>query len=247
MDRGERKFVREIELRVGRAINTYGLAGAGDRLLVALSGGKDSLALLEILAGRRKRLPITYEVIAAHVSISSVPYEIDREAVEAFCRELGVPFHCRRIEIDLKPDDQTSICFLCSWHRRKALFDMMKELSCTRLVFGHNLDDIVETLLLNMVFQGSIGAMPPKLALFGGEFEVVRPLALVTEAELVRYARIRNFPVQTRECPFSRDSRRDAIREMISGLEKINPDVRSSIFRAMTNIKHEYLPGYVKK
>jgi len=167
MDRKEKKFVREIELRVGRAINTYGLAGAGDRLLVALSGGKDSLALLEILAGRRKRLPITYEVIAAHVSMSSVPYEIDHEAVEDFCRELGVPLHCRRVEIDLKPDDQTSICFLCSWHRRKALFDMMKELSCTRLVFGHNLDDIVETLLMNMVFQGSIGAMPPKLALFG--------------------------------------------------------------------------------
>ncbi len=235
-------FIKKIRTKAGRAINRYGLIQDGDRLNVAVSGGKDSLSLLEILALRRRDIPIDYQIFATHISIAQVPYEIDREYVASFCGALGVPFHLIEVNIDFDPASGMSPCFQCSWHRRKALFARTTELGCNRLATGHHRDDIVETLLMNMIFQGSISTMPPKMPLFGGEIEIIRPLALLSDREIAEYSKLRGFPEQKKTCPYGNDSKRTAVRSLMREIEAMSPDAFNSIYNSMTNIRSDYLP-----
>lgn len=239
-------YIRKISRKVGRAINEYGLIAAGDRCLVALSGGKDSQVLLETIALRRKNLPISYEVLAVHVDVHTVPYEVDREYLNSLCTRLGAEFFFRGVDIDIAGKDAGDICFLCSWHRRKVLFDMMKELRCNKLVFGHHLDDILETLFMNMAYQGSISTMPPKLSMFSGEFDIVRPLCLLTKEEINEYALLRGFNDQKNECPYAVKTGRSEAGKLIAEFTARNKDVKQTIFNSMSNIKPEYLPRKIK-
>ncbi len=242
MKTAEDLFIKKVRAKAGRAINRYGLIRDGDRINIALSGGKDSLSLVEVLALRRRAIPIDYALFATYVSIPQVPYEIDRGYVESFCGDLGVPFYCIEVDIEFDSGSGLSPCFQCSWHRRKALFAKTTELACNRLVTGHHRDDIVETLLMNMIFQGSISTMPPKMPLFGGEIEIIRPLALLSDREMAEYSRLRGFPEQKKACPYGNDSKRTAVRSLMREIEAMSPDAFSSIYNSMTNIRSDYLP-----
>ena len=238
----DRRFADIVSRKVGRAINTYGLAGGGDRIAVGFSGGKDSLVLLETLASRRKRLPVHYDVIAVHVKINRVEYSLDISRAEEFCSALGVSFYYIEEDFDFDFSPGETPCNPCSRRRRKALFDFVKEHRCTRLALGHHMDDSIETLLMNMVFQSNISTMPPKLPLFGGEFDIIRPLMLLTEAEVARYAAIKGLAPIVTNCPYGDTTRRDDMRRIIGEFEKLCGNSRSNLYYSMSNIRREYLP-----
>lgn len=242
MNREDRHFAGIVMRKVGTAVNTYGMAGDGDRIVVGLSGGKDSMVLLETLASRRRRLPIRYEVLAVHVKVEEVSYELDLEYAEDFCRSLDVPFHHRTISIGHGAGERGTPCFLCARLRRKVLFDFMAEHRGTRLALGHHMDDAVETLLLNMVFQGNISTMPPRLSMFGGEFDIIRPLVLLEGEEVERYAAVRGIRPAVTKCPYGDDTRRSDMRRLVGEMEKIYGGARRNLFGAMGNIRTEYLP-----
>ena len=192
------EYFLKTEKTVGRAINSYSLIKENDRVALALSGGKDSLVMVETVASRRKRLPIKYDVVAVHIHIKNIGYETDLDFLNNFCDELNVPLHIIETEADLNRDKNKSICFICSWLRRKELFDYVKKNQCNKLAFGHHRDDAIETLLMNMISNSSISSMPPSLSMFGGEFDLIRPLILLAEEEIREYAKLRDYPSQVK-------------------------------------------------
>ena len=241
MNTSQKQLLDKTISTVGRAINLYGLIGDGDRIAVALSGGKDSLVLRETLALRRKRLPIDYDLIAVHVSVEQGFYDVDRDYLDNFCAGLNVPLVIKRISLE-KPDlSHGQACFVCSKKRRGRLFLAAEENRCKKLALGHHRDDAIETLLMNMAFNGTISSMPPRLSVFNAGMEIIRPAILLSRDEIRRYAEIKKFPEQKKTCPYGENTRREDIKKIIAGLEKINPKVKGSIFKAMSNIHDEYL------
>ncbi|MCL1864764.1 MAG: tRNA 2-thiocytidine biosynthesis TtcA family protein [Spirochaetes bacterium] len=236
------KYFLEIEKSVGRAINCYSLIRENDKVAVALSGGKDSLVMLDAVSNRRKRLPVKYDILAVHIHIKNIGYKTDFEFIKDFCNEHNAPLHIIEAEAVLKDDDKTAPCFICSRLRRKLLFDFVKDTGCNKLAFGHHRDDAVETLLMNMMFNASISSIPPSLSMFGGEFDIIRPLILIGEDEIKKYAELKNFPPQLKICPYSGDTNRFTIKGILNEMEKINKKAKRNIYAAMSNIHSEYLP-----
>mgnify|MGYP000914077969 CR=1 FL=1 len=238
----EDHYIEKTIKAVGKAINRYGLIKKDDRVAVALSGGTDSLVLLESLALRKKRLPIDYFLAAVHVEISEGFYRSDRGHLEEFCGRLGVPLVWRTISLGIDADFRETPCFICSKKRRNELFKAADELDCRSLAFGHHMDDAIETLMLNMVFSGSMSSMPPSLEIFGGALKIIRPLILITGEDVKRYAGIRGFKGQMKECRFGGDTKRNEMRRIIAEFQHMNKKARANIFRAMSNIHEMYLP-----
>ncbi len=239
----ESLFMRNFFRKMGKAINDYQLIDDGDRILVGVSGGKDSLALLEVLALRNKNKHKNYTLVAAHVDVENVEYETDMNYIQQFCDDLGVEFIKKVIKVEFIAESKKPACFICSWNRRKILFELAKEYSCNKLALGHHKDDAVETLLLNMVNNGIMSSMPPKLSMFEGTFTLIRPLIYYTNEEIVKYADYRKFKKQVKYCPHEDKTQRNRVKELICKLEELNPYVRSNIFAAMSNIHEEYLPS----
>jgi tRNA(Ile)-lysidine synthase TilS/MesJ len=142
----------------------------------------------------------------------------------------------------LNKDKKISQCFICSWNRRKELFKFCREHNCNKLALGHHLDDAIQTLIMNLIFQGSISSMPADLKLFDGDVSIIRPLLLLPEQNLIDHALAREYPKEKKMCPYSDESSRNSIKAIISEMEKLNPRAKSSIFAAMGNIHGEYLP-----
>ena len=177
----EKLFMRDFFRKAGKAIYDYELIEPGDRILVGVSGGKDSLALLEVLALRARDPKQNYTVVAAHIAVENVAYEVDGEYVRQFCEQLGVEFIHRTIATAVKEDSGKPVCFVCSWNRRKTLFGIAKEYGCNKLALGHHRDDAIESLLMSMMFNGTIASMPPKLAMFDRTFTLIRPFIYLTD------------------------------------------------------------------
>jgi tRNA 2-thiocytidine biosynthesis protein TtcA len=228
-----------ISKRVGKAIADYNMLSDGDKVVVAVSGGKDSLTLLRILQDRLKFVPIKYELLAVHIDLG-YPCQHPKILARHF-ENLGVKYHIEKVDI-LKGKTRKDIsCFWCSWNRRKALFQVANRYGCTKVALGHHKDDIVETILLNLFFQGEISAMSPNQELFKGKIMIIRPLAYVEEDMIRRFAREADFPHEKCSCPNSLTSRRTKITEMIKDLEKICPEIKTNIFRSVKRIKTDYL------
>lgn len=238
----ESLFMRKFFRKMGKAINDYQLIEDGDRILVGVSGGKDSLALLEVLALRNRNRQNNYTIIAAHVDVENVEYETDMNYIQEFCDNLGVEFIKKVISVDFTHESKKPACFICSWNRRKVLFELAKEYNCNKLALGHHKDDAIETLLLNMINNGIMSSMPPKLSMFSGTFTLIRPLIYYTDEEVRKYAAYRKFKKQVKYCPHEDKTQRNRAKELVSRLEELNPHVRSNIFGAMSNIHEEYLP-----
>lgn len=226
--------------RFHKACADYGLIADGDHILVAVSGGKDSLALVEFLGKRAQVYVPRFRVTAVHVRLKERSYQSDIDYLERHCANVGVALIVRDTEIGA--EEKKDPCFLCSWYRRKALFDVAKELGCNKIALGHHKDDIVETLLMNLVFQGSIGTIPPLLQMEKMPIQMIRPLCLLEEREIARYAELSGYEKQLKACPFERESSRTQMKQLLMQLETLNPNVRDSIWSAMENVKAEYLP-----
>lgn len=240
-EKTDKKFIEKISRDVGRAINRYSLIEDNDKIALGLSGGKDSLVLLDILATRRKRIPINYEIHAVHVDIENIDYVTDIEYLESFCKNLDVPFHLIRANVDMEKDPTKSKCFICSWQRRKELFNFIKRMECGKLALGHHRDDVNETLIMNMIFNGSFGSMPAKLNMFDGEVNTIRPLVLISEESTSRYSNIKDYPQELKRCPYGDKTNRNAVKEIINNMEKLDKNAKNNIFSSMSHIHEEYL------
>lgn len=241
MNLQDKRYIEKIRRKTGRAINEFGLIKKGDRVAVALSGGIDSLVLLEILVSRIAHLPIRYEVAAVHVTMPNAPYAVDIAALKNFCDANRVVLHLPEITLKQREADET-LCFSCAFLRRKALFDWMKEYRFNRLAFGHHLDDAVETLFLNMVYQANFSTMPPRLSLFKGEFDIIRPLIFLSSEEIRKYASCAGISPLASPCPHGSETKREGIKKFLSDLEALHPNAKKNIFAAMKNIRSGYLP-----
>lgn len=243
----EEKLFARIDRRFIKGVVEYGLIEDGDRILIGLSGGKDSLALLELLGRRSKIHKPKFSVVAAHVVMKNIPYESDREYLKNYADSFGVPFVSYETEFDASTDSRKSPCFLCSWNRRKALFTLAKELGCNKIALGHHMDDILQTLLMNLTFQGAFSTMPPKLVMKKFDMTIIRPMCLVHEADLVELARVRGYRKQVKNCPHERESHRSDMKRVLQSLEEMNPEARYSLWASMDNVQEEMLPQKVKK
>ncbi|MFO7668538.1 MAG: tRNA 2-thiocytidine biosynthesis TtcA family protein [Bacteroidales bacterium] len=237
------KLFKKICSKVGITMRDHALIVEGDRLLVGLSGGKDSMIMLQVLVQRRAMLPFDFVIEAAHVEATGIGYRIDREKLTAFCQSLEVPLHYHTIEPDLEKDPSKSICFVCSWHRRKILFDLTRELNFNKLALGHHRYDAVETLLMNMIFHGSISSLPYTLDMFDGRVQLIRPLMDLDERMLIDYAGLNDLLKIEKSCPHENNTRRKEIRKLISMVEELHPQGPINIFNSMHKIFKEYLPG----
>lgn len=242
----EEFLFRKVEEKVKRAIFEYGLIGDGDRVLVGLSGGKDSLALVDLLGRRSKVFHPRFEVVVAHIVMSNIPYRSDMEYLKGCADEHGLPFCVYETSFDASTDTRKSPCFLCSWTRRTAWFDVAKKYNCNKIALGHHQDDLLETLLMNMIHQGAIGTMPPRLKMDKFDMEIIRPLCLVEEKELVRIAEWKGYRKQIKNCPYESGSSRSDMKEILTRLEAINPEARYSLWSSMSNIQTDYLPHKIK-
>ena len=238
-----RRLQSRLTKRFHKACADYGLIADGDHVLVGLSGGKDSLALVELLGKRAQIFIPRFRVTALHVRVRERAYLSDMSALEKFCQAFGVSLIVKDTEITEKPArGEKDPCFLCAWYRRKVLFETAQELGCNKIALGHHKDDIVETLLMNLVFQGAFATMPPCLPMEKMPIQIIRPLCLIEEKDLVRYAELQAYPKQTRLCPFEKESSRAEVKQLLTTLERLNPNVRDSLWGAMQNIKPGYLP-----
>ena len=238
----DEQVFKRVEEKVKRAIFDYGLIQTGDRVLIGLSGGKDSLALVELLGRRSKIFNPRFEVVVAHVIMRNIPYHSDLDYLRQQVEAQGLPFIVEETAFDPSTDRRKSPCFLCSWMRRKALFEIAKREGCGKLALGHHQDDILETLLMNMIHQGAFGTMPPRLQMDKFAMEIIRPLCLVTEQELRRVAAARGYRQQLKRCPYETASNREEMKGLLARMEEICPDARHSLWSSMTHIQTDYLP-----
>ena len=221
----------------------------GDHILVGLSGGKDSLALVEMLGRRAQIYKPRFHVTALHVRVKERDYQTDLSYLEQFCAEAKVPLLVRDVEIkegereDNRPRlADANPCFLCSWYRRKTLFNVAQEIGCNKIALGHHRDDLIETMLMNLIFQGAFATMPPMLQMDKMPLQIIRPLCLIDEAELIAYAAERGFRQQQKLCPFEHVSSREKVKKLLADIKALSPEAMDSMYAAMSNIKTEYLP-----
>ena len=227
------KLERKIVKRFRKALSGYRLIEDGDKILVGLSGGKDSLCLLEMLGRRAMINKPEFSVEAIHIKIENINYESDTAYLKNFAERFGVPLHIVTTRFDKKDDCRKPTCFLCSWYRRKTILRFAQESGCNKIALGHHMDDIIHTALMNTFYQGRFSTMPASLKLNKMPLTIIRPLCLVAEADIRMYAEIQGYEKQLKRCPHERETNRTAIGKMFEELEKTNPEIRYSVWNAL--------------
>ncbi len=228
-------IVRYAYKAMGRAIKDYNMLADKDRILIGVSGGRDSLSLLHLFLIRQQRIPIDIELMVCIIFPSFLP--VDRESLIGHLAKLGIKYTVK--ELNLK--DEEIDCFWCSWNRRKMLFEVAREFDCNKIALGHNLDDIIETTLLNLFFNGEISTMKPRMELFGGKLVIIRPLCYLEKRDLSSLSLRLNLPFSEVECKYGKASSRQRIKQIITDLEKTHHFVKRNIFFAPSRIKNDYI------
>jgi tRNA 2-thiocytidine biosynthesis protein TtcA len=238
------KLAAALRGQVGRAIGDYGMIGQGDRIMVCVSGGKDSYTLLDMLLSLQRRAPVKFELVA--VNLDQKQPGFPAAVLPAYLQALRVEFII--VEEDTFSivkrvlGDGKTMCGLCSRLRRGILYRVAAELGADKIALGHHRDDIVETMFLNMFYGGRLKAMPPKLQSDDGRHIVIRPLAYCTERDIARYARVRRFPIIPCNLCGSQDNlKRREIKAMLAGWEKEDPGRTDRLFRSLQNVTPSHL------
>jgi len=238
------KLAKRLRRLVGEAIADFSMIEAGDKVMVCLSGGKDSYAMLEVLMRLREKSPTPFELVA--VNLDQRHPGFPEHVLPDYLTSLGVPF---RIEVQdtysvvkrVIPEGKT-MCGLCSRLRRGVLYRVASEIGANKIALGHHRDDILETFFLNLFFGGTLKAMPPKLVSDDGKHVVIRPLCYVEESDLETYAELREFPIIPCDlCGSQEQLQRKQVKSMMREWEKKHPGRMDTIFGALTNVAPSHL------
>ena len=238
------KLNKRLRHAVGDAINDFNMIEPGDKIMVCLSGGKDSYALLDILRQLQASAPIDFELVAVNLDQKQLGFP--EEVLPTYLKSIGVPY--KIVEEDTYStvkrvlDEGKTTCSLCSRLRRGILYRTAKELGCTKIALGHHRDDILATMFLNMFYGGKLKAMPPKLVSDNGEHIVIRPLAYVKEKDLIKYAELKQFPIiPCNLCGSQPNLQRQVIGDMLRDWDKRFPGRIESMFSALQNVVPSHL------
>jgi len=239
-----RKLEKRLVRLTGQAVSDYGMIGPGDRVMVCLSGGKDSYALLDVLRTLRARAPLSFELVA--VNLDQKQPGFPAEVLPNYLREQAVPFHIETQDTHsivrrLIPEGKTT-CSLCSRLRRGVLYRVASELGATKIALGHHRDDILGTFFLNLFYGGRIKAMAPKLVSDDGRHVVIRPLAYIPEADLERYAQVRRFPIiPCNLCGSQQNLQREQVKQMLAEWQRRFPGRVQNAFNALARVTPSHL------
>ena len=241
-----RRLEKRLKERFVKAMATYHLIEDDDRILVGLSGGKDSLLLTELLAKRSLIQHPRFTVEALHVRMENIRYETDTSYLQSFCEALGVPLHVSTTRFEVIDENnaadeeiiklkrkQKQPCFLCSWNRRKLLFNLAQELGCNKIALGHHQDDLIHTALMNLTYQARFATMPARLKMRKMPLTIIRPLCLIPESDIKAYAELQGYQKQQKLCPYETNSHRTDIKRLYDQLEQMNSEARYSIWGAL--------------
>jgi tRNA 2-thiocytidine biosynthesis protein TtcA len=239
----EKKRLGIFTKKVGRGINRFAMIGEGEKILIAVSGGKDSLTLSYALSARIHRLPVKYELQGLFINWREYPVGAeDWERLVLFFHEIRIPL--RRVDAAMFPPSfgDRFDCYLCSRNKRRILFNEAEKLGIQKIALGHHMDDIIETTLMNLFFHGEFATMMPVQDFFKGKIKIIRPLCEVKEREVNRIAELLDCPVTAIGCPRKEINRRIVMKEMVKNLSKLNKRVRENIYGAPWRINKNYLP-----
>lgn len=240
----DNKLTKRLRRLVGAAIGDFGMIETGDRVMVCLSGGKDSHSLLDILLALRDRAPIRFEIVAFNLDQKQPGFPA--EVLPDYLRARGVPFRIENQDTygvvkRLIPEGKTT-CGLCSRLRRGVIYRVASELGCNKIALGHHREDLLETLFLNMFHGGTLKSMAPKLITDDGRHIVIRPLAYVSERDLARYAQMRDFPIiPCNLCGSQPNLQRQAIKQMLQSWQRQFPGRIENMSRALQNVVPSHL------
>jgi tRNA 2-thiocytidine biosynthesis protein TtcA len=229
---------------VGQAVADFSMIENGDTVMVCLSGGKDSYSMLDILLSMQSRAPVSYTLVA--VNLDQKQPGFPENILPDYLTKLGVPFHIEEQDTysvvkELIPEGKTT-CSLCSRLRRGILYGVAEKLGATKIALGHHRDDMMETMVLNLLFNGALKTMPPKLRSDDGKHVVIRPLAYVREGDLARYGELRDFPIIPCDlCGSQENLKRQEIKALLKDWESRYPGSGDSVFAALTNVIPSHL------
>lgn len=241
------KLQKKLRREVGRAIQDFNMIEEGDRIMVCLSGGKDSYTMLEILRNLQHDAPVNFELIA--VNLDQKQPGFPEHVLPRYLTEQGVPFHILEEDTysvvkSLIPEGKTT-CSLCSRLRRGILYSFAEEIGANKIALGHHRDDIIETLFLNMFYGGKLKAMPPKLRSDDGKHVVIRPLAYCREKDIIRFSNYKEFPIiPCNLCGSQENLQRKVIKEMLQGWDRKHPGRLETIFGAIGNVAPSHLADF---
>jgi tRNA 2-thiocytidine biosynthesis protein TtcA len=237
------RLFRHLKKWLEKAVMDYNMIEEGDRVLVGVSGGADSLALLDLLDSKMIVVP-DFSFIAVNIDMGFDPSHKAYDSLEKYFQDNNYRYVMEKTDIGpLSHSDfnKKNPCFLCSRLRRKRIFEIADAEGCNKIAFAHHRDDIIETLLINMFYGREISTMLPNQRIFGGKLHIIRPLAYLKEELVKKYSNERRFPVLKNECPTSETSKRIYIKKLLNQLEQDHKEVRNNIYRAMSHVKPDYL------
>ena len=214
-------------------VKEFNLITPSDVILIGLSGGKDSLALLDLMGDMQRRSNNGFTLHALHVRMTGVDYQSDTTYLRSQCERNGVMFHERMVSFEADRNERRTPCFLCSWNRRKTLFEVAQELGCNKIALGHHQDDILHTALMNLSYAGSFSTMPCYLKMQKMPLAIIRPLCMVKESLLKEWAKESEYQPLIKLCPHERASKRTDIACLFEQMEKQNPEFRANLWNAL--------------
>ncbi len=243
MNANDKKIITRLQGAFDAEVKNNSLLRENDRIAVGLSGGIDSLVLLENLVRWRDYFVNSLQIVAVYVDITNIPYATDTRKLQSFCLNKKIDFQIvsKEIKIDSKRA-KNNPCFICSWSRRKVLFEFTKKHNFNKLALGHHRDDAIETFLLNLMYRGTISSLPAKLKMFGGRLCLIRPLISTPKDLIVKYAKIKELNPVAKQCPYADKTKRRETGEILKVMKKFVSNPEEKIFKAMRNIFPEYLP-----
>lgn len=233
---------KAVNRDMGKAIHHYEMIAHGDRILVAVSGGKDSLTLLWMLAERLRRIPIEYQLVPLYVDPGlKGGFSLK---LQQWCQGLGLDLRVEYTDhaiVAHSEENRENPCFLCSRLRRQRIFEVAEELECGKIAFGHHKDDILETFFINMCYTGVMSTMLPLQEMFDGSYTIIRPLAYVDEDRIRRFAAHGNLPEFFNPCPSASISKRREIKAILAGLTRGKKKIKDNMFRSLGHINMDYM------
>lgn len=233
---------KDVNRRIARAMHDYSMLADGDRVLVAVSGGVDSLVLAWLLAHWRRKAPISYDLLAVHIDNG---FDTDsRDLVAAELDRLQLPCLIETTTFGSKAlaaEDGKSVCYHCARQRRNRLFELARKQGFNKIAFGHHKDDILETFFLNLLYSGNLSTMVPRQDLFGGNAAIIRPLALLEKEDIRNLAETLDIKPVKNPCPQDSKSRRREVRDLLSNIYQLDPRAKANMFAALANVREGYL------